>query len=304
MKIVEHITRECKRKKLTIAELERNAGLSNGTIKKWESSMPKVDSLGKVAEYLRVSLDYLCSDEEQSNSNINESELLFYYNNLSVNGKNLCLEYIKGFSNAESHYKPLVNSDNPICYPDKFEIDTFFSNSEAEQKTYEILNEIVNTEYYTIIPHVSLSDLFHYKKENVESMLNIYKLLGYHVDFAFFDKKFHPVLAIEINGSKHYKNSKTIWTDNQKQAFFAYHHIPLISADWSKPISNEKDYWIDKLDHVSLPVYCWKCKNLMELKENTKEKNLFYACYQLTEHLNHKSHTVSIEKIPTLLRNS
>lgn len=112
MNIVEQITRECKRKNLTIAELERNAGLSNGTIKKWESSMPKVDSLSKVAEYLHVSLDYLCSGEEQSNLNINESELLFYYNNLSVDGKNLCLEYIKGFSNAENYYKPLVNSDN------------------------------------------------------------------------------------------------------------------------------------------------------------------------------------------------
>lgn len=112
MNIVEQITRECKRKNLTIAELERNAGLSNGTIKKWESSMPKVDSLSKVAEYLHVSLDYLCSGEEQSNLNINESELLFYYNNLSVDGKNLCLEYIKGFSNAENYYKPLVNFDN------------------------------------------------------------------------------------------------------------------------------------------------------------------------------------------------
>lgn len=49
----------CKEKKITVAELERNTGISNGQIRKWDNSTPGVDKLKLVADYFDVSVDYL-----------------------------------------------------------------------------------------------------------------------------------------------------------------------------------------------------------------------------------------------------
>lgn len=49
----------CAKSKLTIAQLERNCGLSNATIRRWETQAPSAISLGKVADYFGVSVDYL-----------------------------------------------------------------------------------------------------------------------------------------------------------------------------------------------------------------------------------------------------
>ena len=46
-------------KGFTIASLEREAGLSNGTIGKWQDSVPNVDSILKVARILKVSVETL-----------------------------------------------------------------------------------------------------------------------------------------------------------------------------------------------------------------------------------------------------
>lgn len=40
---------------ITIAELERKAGISNGQISKWNVRSPKTENLEKVAKYLNVS---------------------------------------------------------------------------------------------------------------------------------------------------------------------------------------------------------------------------------------------------------
>lgn len=44
---------------MTIAELERKANLSNGSIRRWENSFPSADKLQKVAKILGTSMDYL-----------------------------------------------------------------------------------------------------------------------------------------------------------------------------------------------------------------------------------------------------
>ena len=49
-------------KNISIAALEKKAGLSNGTIGKWRNSAPNVDSLIKVAKVLNVSLNTLTKD--------------------------------------------------------------------------------------------------------------------------------------------------------------------------------------------------------------------------------------------------
>ena len=44
---------------MTMAELERKLYFSNGSLRKWGSSMPSGDKIEKVADYFNVSTDYL-----------------------------------------------------------------------------------------------------------------------------------------------------------------------------------------------------------------------------------------------------
>lgn len=64
--IFEQIQELVKEKNTTIAELERQAGLSNGSISKWKTVMPNVASLIAVAEALGVSVVRLIGEKEQT----------------------------------------------------------------------------------------------------------------------------------------------------------------------------------------------------------------------------------------------
>lgn len=71
MSIVDRIEDVIKAKGLTFKRLERECGLGNGTIKRWETQSPRLEGLMKVSEYLQVSLDYLAfgsSETETFNS--------------------------------------------------------------------------------------------------------------------------------------------------------------------------------------------------------------------------------------------
>ena len=49
----------CDKRGITIAELERDAGIGNGAIKEWENRYPRVDNLAMVAKVLKVSISTL-----------------------------------------------------------------------------------------------------------------------------------------------------------------------------------------------------------------------------------------------------
>ena len=59
MSLVGNIENVCKEKALTFKALEREAGIGNGTIRRWEIQSPRLDVLLKVANYLHVSIDEL-----------------------------------------------------------------------------------------------------------------------------------------------------------------------------------------------------------------------------------------------------
>jgi len=50
----------------TFASLERELGFAQGSIRKWDNSIPSADKLAKVAELLSVSIDWLITDEGES----------------------------------------------------------------------------------------------------------------------------------------------------------------------------------------------------------------------------------------------
>lgn len=57
--LLTRIRQLCEESKTNIAKLERDCGLSNSTIRRWEFNTPTVDNLVKVADYFGVSVDYL-----------------------------------------------------------------------------------------------------------------------------------------------------------------------------------------------------------------------------------------------------
>ena len=61
--LLKNIAALCKEKHITIAELERNTGISNGTIRRWGEMNPRVDLLKKVADYFGVTLDEIVSEK-------------------------------------------------------------------------------------------------------------------------------------------------------------------------------------------------------------------------------------------------
>ena len=60
--IVEKIRDLCNEKKITIAELERNAGIGNGVIRRWDDQNPRSDKLKLVADELKVTVDELLKE--------------------------------------------------------------------------------------------------------------------------------------------------------------------------------------------------------------------------------------------------
>lgn len=52
----------CDKKGISITTLEKEVGLSNGSIGKWKESTPKVDSLKLVADYFKKTVDYFLKE--------------------------------------------------------------------------------------------------------------------------------------------------------------------------------------------------------------------------------------------------
>ena len=65
MSLVKRIKTLCDEKKVTFAEVEREIGISNGQIRRWDASSPKTENLEKVADYFDVSMDYLTGRTNQ-----------------------------------------------------------------------------------------------------------------------------------------------------------------------------------------------------------------------------------------------
>ncbi len=72
-------------KNTNFAEIERKIGLSNGQIRRWDTSSPKAENLEKVADYFGVSVDYLLGREEEKLSSKDLDDLLD--NAMSFDGK-------------------------------------------------------------------------------------------------------------------------------------------------------------------------------------------------------------------------
>ena len=73
---------------LTFAALEKKLKFSNGSLKKWETSMPSADKILQLSEFFNVSCDYLLTGEDRSsNLTDDEQELISFYRKLDLFNK-------------------------------------------------------------------------------------------------------------------------------------------------------------------------------------------------------------------------
>ena len=61
--VLRNIQNKCQEKEMTIAELERKAGLKQRTIYKWDESVPSVEKVLAVADARGVTVDELVRKE-------------------------------------------------------------------------------------------------------------------------------------------------------------------------------------------------------------------------------------------------
>lgn len=89
-------------KGISVRELEKRLGYSNGYFSKWKNVSPNSEGLSKVADYFGVSIDYLLGRE--SSDNVKETELRKALENvmsfdgeeLTENDKDAIIAYMMG----------------------------------------------------------------------------------------------------------------------------------------------------------------------------------------------------------------
>ena len=93
--IVERIRFLCNKENLSFTKLEERLGLANGIISRWDKSSPKAENLQKVADYFKVSVDYLLGREATTNKEEVIDEAMAMYKDLSKEQQEQVKAFIK-----------------------------------------------------------------------------------------------------------------------------------------------------------------------------------------------------------------
>ncbi|MBE8862572.1 helix-turn-helix domain-containing protein [Enterococcus faecium] len=68
--LFERVKELCKKRGISISELENRIGFGKNSIYKWKTQSPKVETLQKVADYFHVSTDYLLGRTDDPNISV------------------------------------------------------------------------------------------------------------------------------------------------------------------------------------------------------------------------------------------
>lgn len=105
MSIIDRIKKEAQKQNITISALAEKAGLSQGSINKWDSSIPSAEKLFAVSQILNCSMEYLLTGNNfHPDLSFEENEwmtLLHEINSLDpITKRTECLGFIKGYAQA------------------------------------------------------------------------------------------------------------------------------------------------------------------------------------------------------------
>lgn len=72
--LFERVKELCKKRGISISELENRIGFGKNSIYKWKTQSPKIETLQKVADYFNVSTDYLLGRTDDPNAGVAPEE--------------------------------------------------------------------------------------------------------------------------------------------------------------------------------------------------------------------------------------
>lgn len=87
MTITERLKMKCKEKGTSFNALEKELGLGNGTIRRWDEKVPGVDKAQLVANRLEISLEWLVTGKNGSDLTPEEQQLVDLYRQADERGK-------------------------------------------------------------------------------------------------------------------------------------------------------------------------------------------------------------------------
>lgn len=93
----------CKRHGITVAELERKAGLSHSTIARWDRNAPSIDKVAAVADYFGMSIDELIGRETTSQISLEDRRILALFDELNQEGRLAAMKQLE-FIAAQPEY--------------------------------------------------------------------------------------------------------------------------------------------------------------------------------------------------------
>lgn len=64
--VKERVQKLCKKNGITVQQLEKQLGLSNGTVSKWDRYNPRMDKLQLVADFFSVPADYITGNSSDA----------------------------------------------------------------------------------------------------------------------------------------------------------------------------------------------------------------------------------------------
>lgn len=173
MNVRERVELLCEKKGIRVSFLEKELGISNGTIGKWTNSKPSAINAKKVADYFNVSVEYILgTDDIGIYDRIKE---LCKQNNISVLKMETDLDFTSGTVSKWNKHKP---SYDRICkVADYFNVSVEYILGE-EQKESPSLLEGANENTLDFFKELEKMGLFSedMSKEEQEYLIDIIKV--------------------------------------------------------------------------------------------------------------------------------
>lgn len=122
MSLSTRIKEEGAKNGFTTASIEKQLGLGNGTISKWDLHIPSIDKVWKVANLLNTTIDYLFTGVDVCINNecitdmltTQEKTLLNLYRTLNQDYKDIIIGDLKKYNTLQKHEETISATASPL----------------------------------------------------------------------------------------------------------------------------------------------------------------------------------------------
>lgn len=194
----------CNKRGLTPTNACKKCGLSESAYTKWGSSVPKSDTIIKIANTLNFSIDYLLLGVDSFLPQ-DESDLLNTYRNLTDNGKKQVIDFVDKVAEMEASEEFFVATVK-IKHSD-FKVSAGIGVEIGDYNDWEYVEvfktrEAIKADYCLTIKGDSMSPMF--EDDDVilvkdQPAVNIGEICVYNINNSGYVKKFDGDRLISLN---------------------------------------------------------------------------------------------------------